>query len=72
MCRPRLDAYRKTLLLESRMPYCLEETLGKSWEIKRSPSPFGMVGRVYAVAFTEAGLRPGYDPGEPATVREVG
>lgn len=71
VCRPRLDAYRTTLLLESRMPYRLEDALGDKWDIKRSPSPFGMVGRVYAIAFTKAGLKPGYDPGEPAAVREV-
>ncbi len=71
VCRPRLDAYRNTLLMESRMPYNLEDSLAATWQIKRSPSPFGMVGRVYAIAFTEKGLRPGYDPGEPASVREV-
>lgn len=71
VCRPRIDAYGKTLLLESRMPYNLEDTLKQPWNIKRSPSPFGQVGRVYAIAVTEAGLRPGYDPGEPATVREL-
>jgi gamma-glutamyltranspeptidase/glutathione hydrolase len=71
VCRPRLDAYHDTLVLESRMPYKLEDALGHKWEVKRSPSPFGMVGRVYAIAFTDAGLKPGYDPGEPANVRET-
>ena len=71
VCRPRLDAYRDTLLLESRMPYKLEDSLGAKWQIKRSPSPFGMVGRIYGVAFTERGLRPGYDPGEPGKVVEA-
>jgi gamma-glutamyltranspeptidase/glutathione hydrolase len=71
VCRPRLDAYRNTLLLESRMPFDLEDTLGDKWEFKRSPSPFGIVGRIYAIAYTENGYRPGYDPGEPATVRET-
>jgi gamma-glutamyltranspeptidase len=70
VCRPRFDAYRNTLLLESRMPFKLADLLKDRWEIKRSPSPFGMVGRVYAIGFTESGdLKPGYDPGEPASVR---
>ncbi len=69
VCRPRLDAYRNTLLLESRMPFKLEDTLGGRWEIKRSPSPFGMVGRVYAIGMGDGRYRPGYDPGEPASVR---
>jgi gamma-glutamyltranspeptidase/glutathione hydrolase len=68
--RTRLDAYRNTLLIESRMPYTLDDSLSGRWEIKRSPSPFGVVGRIYAIAFEET-LKPGYDPGEPATVRET-
>ena len=72
VCRPRFDAYRNTLLLESRMPFRLAEQLRDRWEIKRSPSPFGMVGRVYAVKFeTDGDLKPGYDPGEPASVQEL-
>ncbi len=71
VCRPRLDAYRRTLLLESRMPYKTEDSLADKWEIKRSPNPFGQVGRIYGIAFTKDGLKPGYDPGEPATVREL-
>ncbi len=71
VCRPRFDAWQNTLLLESRMPYPLANTLKNKWEIKRSPSPFGMVGRIYAVAFENGKAKPGYDPGEPATVREV-
>ncbi|MCP4602639.1 MAG: gamma-glutamyltransferase [Proteobacteria bacterium] len=71
VCRPRLDAYRQTLLLESRMPYKLEDDLADKWEIKRSPNPFGQVGRIYGIAYTKNGLKPGYDPGEPATVREL-
>ncbi len=71
VCRPRFDAWRRTLLLESRMPHTLVSALQSSWEIKRSPSPFGMVGRIYAVAFENGRLKPGYDPGEPASVREV-
>ncbi len=69
VCRPRFDAYRRTLLLESRMPYTLEKELEKRWTIKRSPHPFGMVGRMYGIAFGETGPRPGYDPGEPGTAR---
>ncbi len=71
VCRPRFDAWQKTLLLESRMPYTLVDALKHQWEIKRSPSPFGMVGRIYAVAFENGRMKPGYDPGEPASVREV-
>jgi len=70
VCRPRFDAYRNILLLESRMPYTLENELSDNWEILRSPSPFGMVGRIYAIAFTESGPKPGYDPGEAATAIE--
>jgi gamma-glutamyltranspeptidase/glutathione hydrolase len=71
VCRPRFDAYRKTLLLESRMPYTLDSQLSNNWEILRSPSPFGMVGRIYAIAFTDQGPKPGYDPGEAATALEL-
>jgi gamma-glutamyltranspeptidase / glutathione hydrolase len=71
VCRPRFDAYRNTLLLESRMPYTLDKKLSDHWKILRSPSPFGMVGRIYAIAFTESGTKPGYDPGEPATALEL-
>jgi gamma-glutamyltranspeptidase/glutathione hydrolase len=70
VCRPRLDAYSGTLLLESRMPFRLEDALLGKWKFNRSPSPYGMVGRIYAIAFTDEGLKPGYDPGEPSTVRE--
>lgn len=71
VCRPRFDAWRRTLLLESRMPHTLMAALKDRWEIKRSPSPFGMVGRIYAIAFENGRLKPGYDPGEPASVREI-
>ena len=71
VCRPRFDAYRNTLLLESRIPYTLDNELSDTWEILRSPSPFGMVGRIYAIAFTENGPKPGYDPGEAATALEL-
>jgi gamma-glutamyltranspeptidase/glutathione hydrolase len=72
VCRPRFDAYRSTLLLESRMPFTLTKSLADHWEIKRSPNPFGMVGRIYAIGFgTNGTLLPGYDPGEPASVREI-
>jgi len=70
VCRPRFDAYRSTLLLEARMPFTLEDYLAKSWKILRSPNPFGMVGRIYGIAFTEKGLVPGYDPGEPGVACE--
>jgi hypothetical protein len=53
------------------MPSTLEEALGARWDVKRSPVPFGLVGRVYGIAVTDRGLRPGYDPGEPGTAREV-
>jgi gamma-glutamyltranspeptidase/glutathione hydrolase len=71
ICRPRLDAYGRTIVCGSRMPYLLEDELGDRWEIKRSPNPFGMIGRVYGIALTREGLRPGYDPGEPGTAREA-
>ena len=71
VCRPRFDAWRQTLLLESRVPYKVAGLLKDRWEIKRSPGPFGMVGRIYAVAFENGTLKAGYDPGEPASVREV-
>ncbi len=71
VCRPRFDAYRRTLLLDSRMPSTVEEQLADQWEVRRSTVPFGIVGRVYGIAFTDRGLRPGYDPGEPGTAEEV-
>jgi len=71
VCRPRFDAYSNTLLMESRMPYDIEDHLKNKWEFKRNPSPFGMVGRIYAIAFENDNLKPGYDPGEPASVREL-
>ena len=71
VCRPRFDAYKNTLLLESRMPYTLENELSDRWKILRSPSPFGVVGRIYAIAFTKNGPKPGYDPGEAATASEL-
>jgi len=52
------------------MPFTLEDYLAKSWKILRSPNPFGMVGRIYGIAFTEKGLVPGYDPGEPGVACE--
>jgi len=70
VCRPRFDAYKDNIIFESRMPYTLEDEL-KGWNINRSPRPFGMVGRIYAIAFTDDGLKPGYDPGEAATALEV-
>jgi gamma-glutamyltranspeptidase/glutathione hydrolase len=71
VCRPRLDAYRRTIVCDARMPFTLEEALGDRWEIKRSPNPFGMIGRVYGAALSDDEVRPGYDPGEPGTAREV-
>jgi len=70
VCRPRFDAYKDNIIFESRMPYTLEEEL-TDWKINRSPRPFGMVGRIYAIAFTDHGLKPGYDPGEAATAMEL-
>ncbi len=71
VCRPRLDAYRRTIVCDARMPFMLEESLGDRWEIKRSPNPFGTIGRVYGAAMADDELRPGYDPGEPGTAREA-
>lgn len=71
VCRPRFDAWRRTLLLESRMPHTLVSALKDRWDIKRSPSPFGMVGRIYGIAFENGRLKPGYDPGEPASVHQL-
>lgn len=70
VCRPRFDAYKNNMIFESRMPYTLEDEL-IGWNIDRSPRPFGMVGRIYAIAFEEDGLKPGYDPGEAATALEL-
>jgi len=71
VCRPRFDAYRSTLVVDSRMPFDLENSLGGKWQVKRSVNPFGVVGRVYGVLVEGERPRPGYDPGEPGTAGEL-
>ena len=66
--QPRFDAYgEKTLFLESRFPLSfIDEIVKLGWDVKHSPRPFGMVGRVYAIHIHDDGrLEGGVDPGEP-------
>ena len=66
--QPRFDAYgERTLFLESRFPLDIVRALEKrGWEVRQSPRPFGMVGRVYAIRIHPDGhVEGGVDPGEP-------
>jgi len=72
VCRPRIDAYGRTIFADLRLPIAAERDLrARGWQVARSPNPYGVVGRVYAVALEGGRLRGGYDPGEPGLALEA-
>ncbi|MBN1422071.1 MAG: gamma-glutamyltransferase [Planctomycetes bacterium] len=72
VCRPRIDAYGRTIVADLRLPVAAERDLrARGWRVERSPNPYGVVGRVYAAALEGGRIRGGYDPGEPGLALEA-